>query len=269
MQLAAWCQCSTSPIMQQAWGQRLLQSSHLPPDLPAVKKSFQCPAQMQGAAQAQHEAQECCTSVKSSMLVGLMSSTLKDCDGVLRCHRLMRRSSALRKVSWSLDRLTLLMWYVCALLYTRLHFAASTVSVPVTCSTARHQQRQAATAAGRCICRSDMLLPTALQHAAASAASALSKPVWRLTAGNDVPMSCPAYRLDRATLCRCSPEPCSMAGSVQKSHTWGKCSACGERPLCRPGPSLPLGLLPSHRAAGDGLLLNLQSAAVMTLLSCL
>ena len=68
------------------------------------------------------------------MLLGLMSRMLKDCEGTFRCHRLMRRSSADRKVSWSLDRLTLFMWYVCALLYTRRHLALRMLSVPVICA---------------------------------------------------------------------------------------------------------------------------------------
>lgn len=50
------------------------------------------------------------TSVKSSMLVGLMSTMLKLCSVISKFHRLMRRSSADRNVSWSLLTEMELMW---------------------------------------------------------------------------------------------------------------------------------------------------------------
>lgn len=48
------------------------------------------------------------------MFAGLMSTMLKLWSVTSRFHRLMRRSSADRKVCWSLLTLMLLMWYVCA-----------------------------------------------------------------------------------------------------------------------------------------------------------
>lgn len=80
----------------------------------AIPSSCQIPGH--GSRQASLQKGAGGTSVRSSMLLGLMSRMLKDWEGTLRCQRLMRRSSADRKVSWSLDKLTLFMWYVCALL---------------------------------------------------------------------------------------------------------------------------------------------------------
>lgn len=78
----------------------------------------------------------CCvlhTSVRSSMLAGLMSTMLKLWSERSRLHRLMRRSSADRNVSWSLFTEIELMWYVCALANTRLQREASSTSEMLTC----------------------------------------------------------------------------------------------------------------------------------------
>mmetsp|Transcript_3567 Transcript_3567/g.12791 ORF Transcript_3567/g.12791 Transcript_3567/m.12791 type:complete len:277 (-) Transcript_3567:530-1360(-) len=55
------------------------------------------------------------TSVKSSMLDGLMSTMLNDWFDTSRFHRLTRKSSAEMNVSQSLLMLMELMWYACAL----------------------------------------------------------------------------------------------------------------------------------------------------------
>ena len=62
-----------------------------------------------------------------------MSTTLKAWSEISRSHRLMRRSSAVMKVAWSLQSAMLFTWYVCALAYFFLHRAARTTSVLVTC----------------------------------------------------------------------------------------------------------------------------------------
>lgn len=49
------------------------------------------------------------TSVKSSMFAGLLSTMLKAWELCSMCHRLIRRSSALKKVASSLEQLMLLM----------------------------------------------------------------------------------------------------------------------------------------------------------------
>jgi len=58
-----------------------------------------------------------------------MSTMLKLVLLLSRCHRLMRRSSALMYVSQSLFTLKLLMWYAWALLYCLRHRAEKTTSV--------------------------------------------------------------------------------------------------------------------------------------------
>merc|ERR1712127_213384 len=50
------------------------------------------------------------TSVSSSMLAGLISTMLKDWSVISMCHRLIRRSSADRYVSWSEFTDIELMW---------------------------------------------------------------------------------------------------------------------------------------------------------------
>lgn len=49
-----------------------------------------------------------------------MKNSLNDWFVISKCHKLMRKSSADKYVSWSLFTDILLMWYVCALAYTRL-----------------------------------------------------------------------------------------------------------------------------------------------------
>lgn len=80
---------------------------------------------------ASHAAIQPCIpfQIRPAHLAGLMSTTLKAASGRSRCQRLIRRSSALTKLSWSLLSAMLLMWYVCALAYARRQRVASTVSV--------------------------------------------------------------------------------------------------------------------------------------------
>ncbi len=75
------------------------------------------------------------------MFPGLMSTMLKLCSAISRFHRLIRRSSADKKVSWSLLTEMELMWYVCALANSRLHRAAKRTSLLVTCDTAENATR--------------------------------------------------------------------------------------------------------------------------------
>ena len=101
----------------------------------------------------------CCvlrTSVRSSMLAGLMSTMLKLWSERSRLHRLMRRSSADRNVSWSLFTEIELMWYVCALANTRLQREASSTSEVLTCGAV---QRSTCSAGARSC--SQMQLPAA------------------------------------------------------------------------------------------------------------
>ena len=62
-----------------------------------------------------------------------MSTTLNAWSEISRSHRLMRRSSAVMKVAWSLQSAMLFTWYVCAFAYFFLHRAARMTSVLVTC----------------------------------------------------------------------------------------------------------------------------------------
>uniref|UniRef100_A0A6B0TZD3 Uncharacterized protein n=1 Tax=Ixodes ricinus TaxID=34613 RepID=A0A6B0TZD3_IXORI len=63
------------------------------------------------------------------MLVGLISTILKLWSVISRCHRLIRRSSADRYVSWSLLTEMELMWYVCALAKMRRGVASTSSSM--------------------------------------------------------------------------------------------------------------------------------------------
>ena len=72
------------------------------------------------------------------MLGGLISTTVNARSETSRCHRLMRRSSALMNVSRSLLSAMLFTWYVCALAYARRQRAVSTGSALATCARRLH-----------------------------------------------------------------------------------------------------------------------------------